>query len=268
MLLGLLRQINKYLIEYNFFIAFCSLAFLIYFSLLMKFPYPAEVYIFTFCSTLSTYNLFREYGTFSDFLTDFKNLRFYLVSAGFLACIICFFLLPIEIQVFYFVLGFFTMLYKFNLLGIKNLRSIPFLKLPVITIVWVLSGSIFQLINIHESTDVHRIAGLLVMQFCFIIAIAIPFDVFGLIEDNITTIPGRLGVKRALLISKMLLIFYFIAAFLIHQRTVFLYASTLVCVLTFLAIHFSPRLKQKALQYYLLDGTIILQTLIFYFFLR
>lgn len=266
--LTILRQINKYFIEYNFFIAFCSVAFLFYFSLLMKFPFPASIYIFTFCATLSTYNLFRHYRTFEAFLSGTGEASFYLILAGITCAGICYFLLPFKIQVFYLVLGFFTLLYKFNLPGIRNLRSIPYLKLPVITISWLLSGSIFQLINIDQNTDLGRLAGLLAMQFCFIIALAITFDVFGLIEDEITTIPTRLGISKALWIAKILLVLYFIAAVIIHQRTAFLYAAGSTAAITFLLIHFSPKIREKSLQYYLLDGPIILQTVIFYLFLR
>lgn len=265
--MGLLKQIDKYLTEYNFFIAFCSVAFVGYFSLLMKYPFPPEIYLFTFCSTLSVYNLFRGYRTFADFRQDLRSFRFFLVTAAFIACATCFFMLPVPMQLFYTAVGAITLLYKFNIFGISNLRSIPYLKLPIITFVWLLSGSIFLLIHIDENLDVSRIAGLLVMQFCFIIAITIPFDVFGLIEDDITTIPGKIGIRRALLISKSLLAVYLTAAVLIHQRTVFLYAAGLTALLTFAAIHFSPLLKRKSMQYYLLDGTIIVQTVVFYLFL-
>lgn len=263
----IIQNINKYLIDYNFFIAFCSVALLAYFSLLMKYAYPVEIYVFTFCSTLSTYNLFRDYQTFGTFKNDFGSIRFFIVMTGFVIGLWCYFLLPYEIKVFYVVLGAFTMLYKFNIFGITNLRSIPYLKLPMIAVVWVLTGSIFLLININSGTDLHRITGVLFMQFFFFIAITIPFDVFGLIEDEMLTIPGRLGIRKSLWISKILLVLYFVVALLIYQRPVFLYASGLVAVLTILAVHFSPRFEKKAVQYYLLDGTIIFQTLIFYLFL-
>lgn len=265
--LNFVKYINKYLIDYNFFIAFCSVAFLAYFSLLMQYKFPMAIYIFTFCSTLSIYNLFRGYVLFKDFLRDRKNVRFYLILTGFIVSGYCYFILPDEIRIFYLVTGFLTMLYKFNIFGIINLRSVPYLKLPIIAIVWVLTGSIFLLINIHPAMDLKRIAGILSMQFFFIVAISIPFDIFGLIEDEMSTIPNKFGIKKSLWISKILLGLYFLVAILIHIKYQFLYASALICLLTFFAVHFSPKFGKKEFQYYLLDGTIILQTFIFYLFL-
>lgn len=262
--LNLVQRLNRYLIEYNFFIACCALALLGYFSLLMRYPFPAEIYIFTFFSTISTYNLFRGYPTFKAYLKDAGSVRFNLVLYGFVISGCCFFLLPDEIKLFYVALGIFTLMYKFNVLGKFNLRSIPYLKLPVIALVWVCTGSIYLLINLHHLPDMARVSGVLVMQFFFFIAITIPFDVFGLIEDDMPTIPSRFGVRGSLLISKIFLALYFVVALCIYQRPVFLLASGIVAVVSAIAVHFSPLFERKMTQYYLVDGTIIFQTLIFY----
>lgn len=256
------------MIEYNGFIAICSLAIVYYFSLLMFFPFPPEIYVFTFFATLATYNLFRPYPSFREFMEDRKHFRFWLILVSLLICGICYWMLPLRIQLFYACIGAITMLYKFDIFGIVNLRSISYLKLPMIASVWVLTGSIYYLLDAHEFEDVHRIAAVLTMQFLFFTAITIPFDVFGLIEDDMKTIPGKLGVRKSLMISKVFLVLYFLISFLIYRKIQFVYATSVVAVLTILIVHFSPKLQQKSAQSYLLDGTIILQTLVFAYFLQ
>ena len=268
------RVIDLLLIEYNFFIAFCSVSILLFFSILMQYHYPFSVYGFTFTSTLGTYNLFRAYPSFKVYLSDFKSFIFFLVSISFALSGIFYLFLPLDVQVYYGIVGILTMLYKFNVFGFSSLRSIPYLKLPMIAIIWVLTGSIYLLLHfnqfneLHQLNDVHRISGLLIMQFFFFIAITIPFDVFGMIEDDMKTVPRRLGVKKSLFISKTLLVLYVVTSLFIYKRIEFILASFLLAAITFLLVHWSPKFQKKSLQYYLIDGTIILQTILFYFFLR
>ncbi len=266
--------INLILIKYNFFIAFCSVSILLFFSILMQYHYPFAVYGFTFLATLATYNLFRDYKTFTDYLSDFKSLKFFLVAISFTISGVFFLLLPWDVQVYYFAVGLLTLLYKFKMFGFNSLRNVPYLKLPMIALIWVLTGSIYLLLHfnqyndLNQLNDIHRISGLLIMQLFFFLAITIPFDVFGMIEDDMKTVPKRLGVKKSLRISKILLVLYVLTSFFIYKRIEFIFASVLLATITFLLIHWSPKFQKKSLQYYLIDGTILLQTFLFYFFLK
>ena len=230
----------------------------------MRLPFPAEIYIFTFFSTVSTYNLFRGYPDLKAYLKDVGSVQFYLVFYGAAVSACCFFMLPAGIKLFYMALGLFTLMYKFRLFGRLSLRSVPYLKLPMIALVWVCTGSIYLLIHLDEVHDLPRVAGVLLMQLFFFIAITIPFDVFGLIEDKMPTIPSKFGVRRSLGISEVFLVLYFITALCIYKRPVFLLAAGIVACTSIIIVHFSPALKSKMAQYYLIDGTIIFQTLVFY----
>ncbi len=269
-----IRSINTHLIEYNFFIAFCSIAVLLFFSILMEYHYPIPVYGFTFASTLGVYNLFRTYQSFRAYYKDWKSFRFFIVTASFAFSGFFYLFLPVDVQIFYLVVGFLTMLYKFNILGFVSLRSVPYIKLPLIAVIWVLIGSIYLLLNfshyndLHQMNDVHRISGLLLMEFFFFVAITIPFDVFGMLEDDMKTIPRKIGMSKSLLISKVLLVFYVLTSLFIYKRIEFVLASILLAALTFVVVYLSPRFQKKHWQYYLIDGTIILQTILFYLFLR
>ena len=274
MISKLSRTINTYLIEYNFFIAFCSVSILLFFSLLMEYHYPISIYGFTFASTLGTYNLFRDYKTFKSYYSDLKSFRFFIVTFSFIISGLFFLFLPFDVQVYFVIVGFLTMLYKFNVFGFVSLRSVPFLKLPLIALIWVLTGSIYLLLNfshyndLHQMNDIHRISGLLIMELFFFIAITIPFDVFGMIEDDMKTVPRIIGVKKSLMISKTLLVLYVITSLFIYKRIEFIMASILLASITILLVHWSPKFQNKSIQYYLIDGTIILQTILFYLFLR
>jgi 4-hydroxybenzoate polyprenyltransferase len=104
------------------------------------------------------------------------------------------------------------------------------------------------------------------IQSLYFAAISIPFDVLGLIEDNIVTIPSKIGVKRAFLFSKTLMIFSVGMAFFFSQNSFFQWPFLLFGGFTLIFIQLCEKFKNKYLQFYLLDGSIVLQTLIYMLF--
>lgn len=259
-------MIHKALIDYNLFIAFCTVSFFNFCSQIFQISYPIELYLFGFCSTLATYNLFRYYHDFKQFVVGNQSLRFWVVVGSLLIAFVCFLFFEIDLKLAFCCLGFLTFFYKFDLIWKMHLRKIPFLKLPIIVFVWIFSGIAYSLLHSELKISICEACIFIGIQSVYFAVISIPFDVLGLIEDNIVTIPSKLGVKRAFLFSKVLLIFAVGLAFFFSQNSFFQLPFLLFGTITFLFIQLSENLKNKQLQFYLLDGTILIQTFIFWLF--
>ncbi len=261
----LFRLLDRALVDYNFFIAFAAVSLL----WLVDFQFDAQLqvasYCFLFTSTLLTYNVFRTpYQSISHFWNN-RNMRFYIiVGSGFVASI-CFLQFEIGLQLMFVVLGFLTASYKFSFFNIPSLREIPFLKLPVITAVWVASIAIFFIHRPVNPAIYVEFQVLMYMQVFLFIAITIPFDVFGLIEDEMPTIPNHFGTRKALFFSKIAILIYGMLP-LIFGIERFLIPAISVTLITFGVIQFTEKLKDKAIQYYCLDGILIVQTLVYFLF--
>jgi len=258
--------IHKALIDYNFFIATCTVSFFYFCSQLFGISYPIEIYLFGFSSTLATYNLFRYYHDFKQFITKNKTIRFWIVNISLLIAFTCFLLFDLNLKLVFCCLGFLTLCYKFEFIWKIHLRKIPFLKLPIIVFVWIFSGSAFSLLSPEVTISSSDVLIFISVQSLYFAAISIPFDVLGLLEDNIVTIPSKVGVKRAFLFSKTLIIIAIGLAFFFSQNNFFHWPFLLFGGITLIILQLCEILKNRHLQFYLLDGSIFLQTLIYLVF--
>lgn len=251
------------MIDYNLFIAICTVSFFYFCSQIFGISYPHELYLFGFFSTLATYNLFRYYHDFKQFVVGNQSVRFWIVVISLLIALICFLFFDLALKLAFCCLGFLTFFYKFDLIWKIHLRKVPFLKLPIIVIVWVISGCIFSLLNPALKISYNQVWTFMAIQSLYFAAISIPFDVLGLIEDNIVTIPSKIGVKPTFLFSKILMAFAIGIAFFFAHNSFFQLPFLLFGGITLLFIQLCKSLEDKYLQFYLLDGSILLQTMIF-----
>ncbi len=259
----ILQLIHKCLIDYNLFIAICTVSFFYFCSQFFAIAYPLELYLFAFFSSLATYNLFRYYNDFKQFISENQNFRFWIIVLSLVISFSCFLFFDLALKLAFCCLGFLTFFYKFDLFWKIHLRKVPFLKLPIIVLVWVISGCIFSLLDPALKISYNQVWIFIVIQSLYFAAISIPFDVLGLIEDNIVTIPSKIGVKRAFLFSKILMAFAIGIAFFFAHNSFFQLPFLLFGGITLIFIQLCESLENKYLQFYLLDGSILLQTIIF-----
>lgn len=253
------------LVDYNFFIAFASVSVLYLVDFQFEAALEKSKYGFLFASTLLTYNVFRTPIQSIQSLFKTQKIRFLILIASAIVALGCFIQFNRGLQLSFLIMGYITASYKFSLFNIKSLREIPFLKLPVITAVWVTSIALFF---IHQ--PLHPLLKIefhvfMYMQVFLFIAITIPFDVFGLIEDKMPTIPNHFGIQKALFFSKISILIYGMLP-LIFGIERFLIPAIVVTCITFLVIQATERFKNKAMQYYFLDGILIAQTIVYYIY--
>jgi len=169
--------------------------------------------LFAFFSTLAVYNgqrLFKA-GTMKEtpWLSWVKRNRNPLgalsVLSGLVAGIIFFILWnpnPISIS-FLMISGIISLFYVVKVRG-RNMREIPYLKIHLIALTWVLTLIIFPLFN--EGYEQYYIWPA-VAHYLYVLAVTIPFDIRDLKYDKSEhrTIPQVIGVGWSKTLSVILL---------------------------------------------------------------
>lgn len=258
----MLYRLNKYLLHYNIFISICAAALVLYFSVVTRTKINLIVYPMTFFGTMGVYNLFRLYPNLKDVikhksLTSFKLIILSVILSGF-----CYLFLPKDLKLLYIVPFILSLFYKFPLIKHKDLRSIPFVKVFIIAVVWILTGAIPVIKEINHGNNISSDLWIrMVAQFFFFIAITIPFDVFDMEKDHIKTFATGMGKTSAILIAKIALLLHLICAIWVSVNYREGLAHVAISLITFTILSLHDYLTSRKLQYYCVDGLIILQTL-------
>jgi hypothetical protein len=263
----LLKVLNIFLIRYNFFIAFCSISSLFYFSIVTEIEISAFYYLFTFFGTLALYNLFRLSSSILEFFTE-KSFSFskQLIYVSLIICGISFILIPSQTKLYYFIPLFLSFLYQFTFLGSKNLRSFPYLKIVVTAVVWLLM-SVIPFLSLELMVEkINELYFLSISQFLFFLSLAIPFDVFDAENDEINTLAKILGAKKSIYLAMLFLFGYFSVNLLTNSVLEIKIAHGLITLIGFISLKNFRKMKTVTSQYYFIDGLILLQAGVFLFF--
>lgn len=256
----MLIRLHKYLIFYNFLIAFCALALTAYFAIIFNSNFPLPYYVFNFFGTLAVYNFLRHYRDFDSFLKDKKSLLFRIIAASVLFCGIAFMALPLGAKLYYSPLILLVIGYGFPVFNHASLRSVPFIKIFIISIVWVLSASsVIFFSNPVADVTAKKIAFMLAQIF-FFVAITLPFDIKDVIYDRIKTIPNTIGVEKSVAISQLCMAAYICLVLVFGTNPVFKMAHVVFSLLTLYVIYRQKDIHKLYSLYYLVDGLILAQT--------
>ncbi|MBS1651833.1 MAG: hypothetical protein JSU07_07480 [Bacteroidetes bacterium] len=257
------RRINVFLVRYNVLISLCAVSLLGYFSIITKIHVSALYYVLTFFSTLSLYNMYRLFPNIISFRAYKRSLGIELILYGVTITAITFSLISDSLKYLYLVPFIITIIYKFPIILKKELRQIPFLKVVIVALVWVLIGLIPFL---HDEIKSPENLKLFFPQFLFFIAITIPFDIFDVKIDTIKTTANLFGVNKSLFLAKVFLILFLVSALLLPLSFNIKVSHIIVSIVAFVVLLNLKNLKSKAMQYYFVDGLIIFQLLLVYVF--
>jgi uncharacterized membrane protein len=95
----------------------------------------------------------------------------------------------------------------------KSLREMPFLKIHLVSLVWVFIISLFPLINEQNIELNNWMFG--ATHYLYILAVCIPFDIRDLVHDDLKqkTIPQMIGLQSAKTIAILCLITFVFSAY-------------------------------------------------------
>jgi len=169
--------------------------------------------------------------------------------------------------IFFGALGCLSFLYNsltFTRVKFLPLRSIPLLKIFLISFVWASIGTVLPFL---ETSDYHYFQFVIIFlsQFFFIMAIALPYDIRDFYKDyknNLKTMPGVLGISGTRKLAYVVLSIHFVGLLYINYPYALVYIP--VAVVTYFLIKNSNLSKPNYYYIFFVDGLILLQYLSFY----
>jgi 4-hydroxybenzoate polyprenyltransferase len=147
-----------------------------------------------------------------------------------------------------------------------KIRKNAFFKLLTLVTVWTMATAVVPILLTHESLLDPKNGLHLLIRFCFMTAICIPFDIRDLKideADNISTIPRILGENLTRLLALAFMIIYSVLIILVyhlnHLPTAVFVMLLLSAVLNTLLVVMSSSKRSEYFFVAGIDGTMILQ---------
>lgn len=140
----------------------------------------------------------------------------------------------------------------------KNLREIPFIKIHLISGIWVFVISIFPLLNEQNFELNNWIFG--IAHYGYFLAICIPFDIrdMGYDSPQQKTIPHILGVQSAKMIAMLLLVCFILLSMTFQERLATNNLFVIAVVFQLLLVYFTTKKSSDLYFGGLIDGAILL----------
>lgn len=150
-----------------------------------------------------------------------------------------------------------------------NLRKIPCLKQFFIALIWVMVciviPSMFQASDYIGLANFDRNVWLYTAsQFCFIAALCIPFDIRDVNKDReegTKSLPVVFGLQKSKLVAITLLVIYLVLAFFMGIENL-VGVRGIIFLVSVAAVYFSNPKRHRYYFIYLVEGIIILQTIL------
>lgn len=238
---------------------------------------------FLFCGTLFLYALhrivglqkakpFQDKGRYWVIATFKRHIQLYAALSAIVGAYF-FFQLPLSIQLSLFAPALFSLAYVVPVFrGKKRLRDFHFIKIFLIAFIWTWLTVIMPAMVYNLELQLCTV----LMGFerlCFIFAITLPFDIRDLEIDRfnkVKTIPLRLGTRKskatALVFLAMALFFAWLNYYTMGISLGTWIAYGLSCLLTAGLIVKSSPSQHDYFYTGLLDGTMIFQVVLIYYF--
>ena len=198
----------------------------------LNIPNPYWYSLFVFSSTLLTYNVQRfikstqtvPYPTNHIIWVLSHKQEIYLIGIfSLLSCVysFCQIFHWSFVSLFILIISSFISLFYVYKIKSKSLRDAPYLKIHLITLVWVIAIGVFELVN--EKIYDHEKWMFVLIHYLYIVAITIPFDIRDLKYDDPKqrNIPQVFGVKNSIIISFSLILLYTILAIYLQPNLQF-----------------------------------------------
>ena len=271
----MIKYLKKHLlfcINTNFFVALAVLCLHLSSQILLN-SSNRNISIFIFFATILTYN-FQRIIIIKNGIDNKKRLwikknkkTIYFTAISSLAISFILFLnfkLPTQIAII--VCSIISFLYPLYL------RSIPYFKIFIISIVWTFVSITLLVIENDVYID-QNIYYLHISRFCFVFAITIPFDIRDIAIDfkNIKTIPIRFGEKISryigvifIFINQFIMLKLYLLDFISYQ--IFYATIVLFFITTILIMQSSSKRKDIYFSFGVESASILMYIILFFSF--
>lgn len=238
-----------------------------------------------FFATLFDYNLHRLVTVLSNkealnsdkhkWLKEYLNLFYVLVVFSVIGFLIAVYFAKREVLITLSPFAFITLFYSLpvfkNQKYLFRLREIPILKIFLISIVWSATTILLPIVQSGKSFDYLHVALMLIERFLFVFAITIPFDIRDMQGDEqsgLKTIPLIIGVKKSMILANTLIMLFLLISVYHYQSSIAFTLLTFVlsAISTLYFLNSKTLQKLSFYHYGILDGTMLLQGILLWFF--
>ena len=264
-MIAIIRKIIELIIYGNIWVSLGAVALTLNTFLVMDWAIKGDLLLLVFFATILSYCFQRIMRHTSGTLINstrhqwIYNNKKYLYSLIIISC-------GISGYLFFTLFTFYELLYFSPLIAIalfyavkvfsKSLRDIPFIKIILIALSWA-AVTVLIPAYINEGLDANDIWILFILNFIYIFALVIPFDIRDLDfdEPEKKTIPQLIGLMAAKQTAITLLVVCGLISFVLLKEAVFLVPVYLVSII----VLFQVNERKKELFYaYGIDGLILL----------
>lgn len=217
-------------------------------------PYNEPLDYFVFYGTITGYNFIKYAGVAKLYHKSLKlNLRLIQLFSviSFLAMV--YYATYIKLSTLFFLLPFaiLTFLYAIPFIGglKKNLRSVGYIKILVVALVWSAVTVLVPLKDLGKDWVTSRVMLMFLQRIFLVIVLVLPFDIRDLKNDSIglQTIPRMLGLELTKRVGFVLLLLCMFLEFLIGGASNFKQSFFLIFVLIAILL---MRSEEKQHKYY------------------
>ncbi|WP_347174075.1 hypothetical protein [Polaribacter uvawellassae] len=249
----ILKKLLNFYLNASIHVALSVFAFVRITELYFEIENNTAFNFFMFFSTITAYNFVKYFGIAKfhhrSLTKDLKVIQVFSLCCFLLMCFFAY-QLSIEILILFIPFGFLTVLYAIPFLsGLqKSLRTISYLKIIIVAIVWAGTTVFLPLLNADKVID-ENVVLYIIQRFLIVAVLILPFDIRDIQYDAISlqTIPKKIGIKNTKKLGFVLLAFALVIEFLISTQTT---SKNIFLVFSLVTLLFLMRAKENQSKYY------------------
>ena len=245
------KIILDFYINSSIHVALAVYAFVRITELYFNLSYNEPLDYFMFYGTITGYN-FVKYAGVAKLHHRSLTTHLKVIQVFSLLCFIllCYYAWQLSIRTLLLIspFGLLTLLYAIPFLSgfQKNLRSVGYLKIIVVALVWM--GATVFLPVFDAQIEFSNTVGLIsVQRFLLVVVLILPFDIRDVKYDAISlqTIPRKIGVKSTKKLGVTLLVVCLLLEFLITENTIFRKSFFLIIFMLFALLVWAKENQSK-----------------------
>jgi 4-hydroxybenzoate polyprenyltransferase len=264
----------EYIVHTNLYISCCAAA-LCNFCHLALYGDTANTHLslFVFSATLFAYNFHRRLGRVYDsmkptnqrelWLNNHQALINVLIFISFCAASYLLLFFSKEIYYLIFPLALISLFYILQFNKLPSLRSLPFLKIFIISFVW---GGAIALLPVAANNSLNELASLKTQLmaaaiFLFVLGETIPFDIRDMQVDarkNLKTLPLEFGIRKSKWLSFLAYLLSFLFIFLANFEHIILISFLLSMLFSGILIFKVSKIRGEFYYSFLIESSLVM----------
>jgi hypothetical protein len=252
--MSILKKLLDFYLSASIHVALAVYSFMRITELYFGLEYNEALDYFVFYGTITGYNFVKYFGIAKFHHRSLtQNLKIIQIFSFVCFVMFCYygFQLPLATLLLYAGFGVLTVLYAIPFLSgfQKSLRSISYLKIVIVALVWAGVSVVIPVIDVEQTIENPVVWYLFLQRFILVAVLILPFDIRDVQFDAISlqTIPKKIGIERTKKLGYVLLMISLVLEFIITPNSNF--RNVFLCCF-FIILFFLMRATVRQSEYY------------------